>query len=180
MTLFLVVVCIVAIAVILVGGASTRYRRYRSKYEHLGRSLCEPGSWLVRFGLRTLLLDGMIGGHRVCYTVFGDERKGEPINTYLLLEHPVQGNFRFYAGSDVMEADERIRDCLSELAKLEGFCGLTVTCDRTPFPARLIVRPLGFGYRPGLLLWKWAAGAFDPTAIRKDFDALLSLAEGGI
>jgi hypothetical protein len=180
-TLFLVLLCLSAIAGILFFGSSSRYRRYRRRYEHLGLAICDPGSWFVRFRLRTLFLSGRIGGHRVCYGVLGDERKDEAVSSYLLVEYPVKRNFRFYEGSDPELADREIRDPLRGLQQgLPDFKGLLVASENTPFLARLIARPLGFGYKPGLLLWKWGTCVFDPALVRKDFDRLLRLAEEGI
>jgi hypothetical protein len=99
MTLVAIIVCVVAIGQPFTG-ARRRYRRHRGKYEDVAAALCEPGSWHIRFYLRTLILRGKARGHRICYSVFGDERKNEAANSYLLLEYPVRGNFRFYGGSD--------------------------------------------------------------------------------
>ena len=176
----LIILCLVAIVSMVSVGSYVQYRRYRSKYEHIARSLCDPGTWRVTFHLRTLLLRGRIGDHAVCYSVFGDERKNEPVNSYFLLRYPVRRNFRFYVGSDLDQADGEIRSGLARFQGLPDFRGLLATSNKTPFLARLIVRPLGFGYDPGLLLWKWGTGVFDPATIRRDFDLLLGLAEEGI
>jgi hypothetical protein len=179
-TLLLIILCLVAIAAIVSVGSYVRYRRYRSRYEHVAGSICDPGTWRVTFHLRTLLLRGRIGGHAVCYSVLGDERKNEPVNSYLLLRYPVRRNFRFYVEGDLDLADREIKSGLARLQGLPGFRGLLATSKETPFLARLIARPLGFGYDPGLLLWKWGTAAFDPVTIRRDFDLLLDLAEEGI
>jgi hypothetical protein len=179
-TLFLVVLCLAVIFSLVSGGSYVQYRRYRRKYAVIANALCDPGSWQVRFFLRTLLLRGKIGGREVRYTVFGDERKKEPINSYLLLPYPVRRNFRFYVGSDPDRTDEDIRSSLLSFQDLPDFRGLLVTSQNTPFLARLIARPLGFGYAPGLLLWKWGTAVFDPAIVRRDFDLLLRVAKEGI
>jgi hypothetical protein len=180
MTLFLVFLCLAVIFSLISGGSYVQYRRYRKKYAAIASSLCNPGSWQVEFFLRTLLLRGKIGDHEVRYTVFGDERKNEPINSYLLLPYPVRRNFRFYVGSDPDQTDEEIRSGLASFQEIADFRGLLVTSQHTPFLARLIARPLGFGYAPGLLLWKWGTATFDPAIIRRDFDLLLKVAKDGI
>ena len=180
MTLLLIILCLVAILSMISGSSYVQYRRYRSKYEYIAHSACDPGSWRVRFYLRTLLLSGRIGEHAMCYSVSGDERKNEPINSYLLLRYPVRRNFRFYAGSDPDQTDRDIRSDLALLQEMPEFKGLLTTSKDTPFLARLIARPLGFGYDPGLLLWKWGTSVFDPAVMRRDFDLLLGLAEKGI
>ncbi len=115
----------------------------------------------------------------VRYSVAGDERKRDAIDSYFLLDYPVKGNFRFYAGSDPELVDGKIKVALSRLEGLSDFKGLFVTSDQTPFAARLLARPFGFGYKPGLLLWKWGTDVFDPMLLKRDFDLLLSLAEEG-
>ncbi len=180
MTVIVIVVCLVILASIISGGIIVQYRRYRKKYEAVARAIYDPASWRIGFQLRTLVLSGRIGGHRACYSIVGDERKMEPVSTYLLLEHPVKRNFRFYSGSDPDQTDPEIREALAQLQEIADFRGLLVTSEGTPFLARLIARPLGFGYRPGLLLWKWSRTVFDPDTIKRDFTLLLQLAEQGI
>ena len=180
MTFFLIILCLAVIAAMVSGSSYAQYRRTRSKYELVANALCDPGSWRIRFYLRTLLLTGKIGGRQVCYSVFGDERKNEPVSYYLLLECPVRRNFRFYVGSDLDQADLEIRNGLARIQGIPEFRGLLAVSKDTPFLARLIARPFGFGYRPGLLLWKWGTGVFDRAVTRRDFDMLLGLLEEGI
>jgi hypothetical protein len=178
-TLAAVAACLAFIAALLAAGACLRYRRYHAKYLSVARSLCEAGAYRVSFFLRTLLLSGKVGGRTMRYSVYGDERKG-PVSSYLLLEFPVRGNFRFYRGGDVGLLDAALREAMAALSDAVDFRALFVTSARTPLCARLITRPLGFAYNPGLLLWKWGGDAFDPEAIRADLWKLTELAERGI
>jgi hypothetical protein len=180
MTLLLIVLCLLIVGVLLGVGGYAQYRRSRGKYERIAAALCDPGSWQMRFRIRTFLLKGRAGNHEVRYTVFGDGRKEEAVNSYLLLSCPTKGNFRFYAGSDPDLVDQQIRASLIRLQETPGFRGLLVTSAATPFLARLIARPLGFGYTPGLLLWRWTDGAFDSDRVVKDYQFLSALHEEGI
>ena len=177
--LLIIVVCLVFIVAMITAGAWLQYRRYHAKYLAVAASLCEAGACRVSFFVRTLLLSGKVNGRPMRYSVFGDERKG-PVSSYLLLEYPVKGNFRFYQGGDVGFLDAQVRETMAALSDAEDFRALFVTSAGTPLPARLITRPLGFWYNPGLLLWKWGGSAFDPEAIRADLDRLAELAELGI
>jgi hypothetical protein len=179
-TPLLIIGGLIALGALISGGIYVQYRRYRGKYEAIARAICDPGSWRVSFHLRTMLLAGKIGGYTFYYSIFGDERKKEPVNSHLLLEYPVQRNFRFYFGSDPELVDPEVRQGLAHIQEMPEFRGLLATSKETPFLARLIARPLGFGYRPGLLLWKWSSAPFDADVIRTDFEALLGLAKQGI
>ena len=180
MTLFLIVLCLLLIAALFAGGGYVQYRRNRGRYERIASIVYDPGSWQVRFHLRTLLLKGRVGGRSVCYSVLGDSRRNEPANSYLLLNCPVRRNFRFYAGSDPDQTDNEIRDSLARLQETPGFRGLLAVSGQTPILARLIARPLGFGYEPGLLLWRWTQGAFEPETVKRDYVLLVSLHEEDI
>lgn len=180
MTLLLILFCLLLIGALFAVGGYVQYHRSRSRYERIASALCDPGSWQIRFHLRTLLLKGKVGDYEFCYSVFGDGRKNEPVNSYLLLNCPAKGNFRFYAGSNPDQVDQQIRNSLIELQETPGFRGLLVTSEATPFLARLITRPLGFGYAPGLLLWRCADGAFDPETVERDYRLLSSLNDEGI
>jgi hypothetical protein len=175
----IIAACLAAMAAMIAAGALLQYRRYQGKYLAVARSLCEPGSFRVSFLVRTLLLSGKVDGRKMRYGVFGDERKG-PVSSYLLLEYPVRGNFRFYKGGDIELLDSAVRGLMAVLTEDVDFRGLFVTSPRTPFLARLITRPLGFAYNPGLLLWRWGSDAFDPGKIHADFMKLMNLAEHGI
>lgn len=176
----LLVLCIVVVACIIAGGVLFQYRVYRGTYKTLGRGVCDPGSWSVSFYLRTLLLRGRIGGHAIRYAVFGEHRGNQPVSSYLLLEFPVKRNFRFYAASDVNQADTGLRERLKELQENPGFCALIVTSRETPLLGRFLARPFGFGLRPGVLLWKWGKDAFDADVIRQDLALLIKLTDEGI
>jgi len=180
MTLFLIVLCLLFIAALFGGGGYVQYRRNRGSYERIAIAVYDPRSWRVRFRLRTLVLSGKIDGRSVCYTVLGDSRRNEPANSYLLLNCPVTRNFRFYAGSDPEQTDDAIRDSLARLQETPGFRGLLAVSARTPILARLIARPLGFGYEPGLLLWRWGPGGFEPETVKRDHELLVSLQEKDI
>jgi hypothetical protein len=179
-TLFLIILCLFVIFALFAGGGYVQYRRSRSRYEKIAASLCDAKSWQIRFRLRTLLIRGKVDGYRVGYTVFGDGKRNDAANSYLLLECPVRRNFRFYAGSDPDQVDLEIRGGLDRLQDTPGFRGLLATSKETPMLARLISRPMGFGYAPGLLLWRWGGGNFDPETVRHDYDLLRSLERDGI
>jgi hypothetical protein len=179
-TLIVIPLLIVLIAVIILSGIYLQHRRYSDRYKAIGRMLCDDDSWQVSFYVRTLLLKGTVGGHRIRYTVVGEDRRDQPVGSYLLLEYPVKRNFRFYAASDPDQVDPDIRSGLEKLQQITGFCGLTVISRKTPFLGKFLGRPLGFGYRPGLVLWKFGRDAFNPESIRRDVLQLLRLAEQGI
>jgi hypothetical protein len=50
---------------------------------------------------------------------------------------------------------------------------------RTPWPAKLISRPIGFGYKPGILLCLLRAPSFEADPLRQPFELLMELAELG-
>jgi hypothetical protein len=178
--MIVIIACLAAIFFILSGGIYFQYRRHSGRYREIAMTCCDPGSWRISFFLRTLVLSGKIGDRTMRYSVFGDDRKKEEANSYLLFEYPVKRNFRFYAGSDVELADPDIRGSLAELQAIPEFRALIVTSRDTPLLGSMIARPLGFGYKPGLLLWKLSNSPFDPEVIKNDFLMLVRLAEQGM
>jgi hypothetical protein len=177
--LVLLVACLALVAALITTGACLQYRRYHAKYLAVARALCDEGAFRVSFFVRTLLLSGKAGGRTMRYSVYGDHRRG-PVSSYLLLEYPVRGNFRFYQGGDTGLLDATLREAVAALSEAADFRALFVTSAGTPLLARLITRPLGFAYNPGLLLWKWGGDAFDPEGVRTDLGRLAELAERGI
>lgn len=180
MTSIVIVFCLILIASIIASGMCIQYRRYSERYKKVAHALFDDGSWRLSFYLRTLLVKGTIGGRTVRYGVLGDDRGNQPVSSYLFLEYPVKRNFRFYAASDPDLVDPDIRKNLGSLQQELGFCGLTVISRDTPFLGKFLARPLGFGYQPGLLLWKFGGVAFDNDVIRRDILLLLQVAEEGI
>lgn len=180
MTSLVIILCLVVIGSIISAGIYIQYGRYSNKYKTLARSLCDPDSWHISFHLRTLLLKGRVGGHPVRYAVFGEHRGDQPVSSYLLLEYPVKRNFRFYAASDAAQVDAEIRTDLENLQEMSDFCGLIVNSQDTPFLGKFLARPFGFGFSPGIMLWKWGKAAFDPNTVKKDFEVLLYLAKRGM
>jgi hypothetical protein len=179
-TALVIVLCLITISVVILLGGYKRYRQYKSKFERTAAVVCDSGSWRVRLCGRTMLCEGRFDGHRICYSVSGDERRRELLNSYLLLEWPVKMNFRYYRTSDPDLVDRRMGESLSCLQQTAEFRGLVVTSRDTPFLASLLSRPLGFGYKPGLLLWKYEAVVLDEDIMRSDIHTLIGLAEQGI
>ncbi len=180
MALTVFVLCLVLIGTIIASGIYIQYRRYSERYKKLAHVLFDDDSWHLSFYVRTLLVRGTIGGRAVRYAVLGDDRGNQPVSSYLFLGYPVKRNFRFYAASDTDLVDPEIRSSLAALQQTPGFCGLTVISRDTPFLGKFLATPLGFGYDPGLLLWRFGIDAFDSVAIRRDLDFLLQIAGEGI
>jgi hypothetical protein len=179
-TALVIVLCLISIFAMFSVGGYIRYRQYKGRFEQTAKDICDPQSWLVKLCVRTMVFKGNVDGHGIYYSVSGDERRGEPVNSYLLVECPVKMNFRFYASSDPDQADERISPYLAQLQLSPDFRGLLVTSHDTPFLARLISRPLGFGYKTGLMLWKYEANVLDIDIIKGDISRLINLADKGI
>jgi hypothetical protein len=169
-----------AVLVLIVGGTLVQFFRYRRKYRKLAESLCDPGSWTIAFYIRTLTLKGMIKGIPVRYSVFGDERGGLPVSSYLLLEYPVASNLRVYAESDLALLPVELASLLAPFQESPDFRALILTPPSTHFFARFLSRPVGLGYRPGVVLWRWGKAAFDPSNVRKDFGMRLDAAQRGL
>lgn len=180
MTVLVITLCLITIFTMVLVGGYIRYRQYKGRFEQAAKSICDPHSWLVKLCSRTMLFKGTVDGYGVYYSVSGDERRSEPINSYLLVEQPVKMNFRFYANSDPDQVDERIRPYLAQLQLSPDFRGLLVTSHDTPFLARLISRPWGFGYKTGLMLWKCEPTVLDIGIIKRDISQLIGLANKGI
>jgi hypothetical protein len=158
------------------------YRTYRGKYEALGRALCDPDSWVVKTYLRILVLKGRVDGHPIRFSVFGDERndrKTIPTSTYLLLEHPVKTNLRVYAGGDLDATGPEPEPQLYAISDVPDFRGLVLTPARSPWIGKVLARPLGLGYQPGVLLWKFGLPSFDPEPLRKEIALLIDLVSSG-
>ncbi len=178
MTAFLLSLAVVV--VLIAGGIIFQFFRYRSRYAKLGLALCDSGTSRVTFALRTMVLKGKIDGTVMAYTVFGDERAGHPVGAYLLVEAPVKANLRMYETSDLRGLPPALAGPLGMIQETPDFRALILTSETTPFPARLLSRPLGFGYRPGLLLWRFVTAPFSADQVRKDFDLLVSAVKQGI
>jgi len=152
-----------------------QYRRSIREYKRLAESLCDPGSWSITFLIRMVVLKGKVDGLPIRYSVLGSPQ-GEPYTTsYLLLLCPVMRNFRMYAGSDLSEVDDTIKAELEMLQQIEGFRGVVLSPAASPFLGKLLSRPLGFSYEPGILLWKLGGGAFKAESIRADLAHLTAL-----
>jgi hypothetical protein len=180
MTALVIVLCLLVMFGMISIGGYIRYHQYKGRFEQTAKSICESGSWLVKFRLRTMMFRGKVDGHVVCYSISGDERRRDPVNSYLLMEWPVKMNFRFYSTSDPDLVNEKVSSILAQVQQSPEFKGLVVTSHDTPFLARLLSRPLGFGYKPGLLLWKYESVVLDNDIIERDIHQLIDLARRGI
>lgn len=161
--------CIIALTIAI------QYRRATHQYKRLAESLCDPGSWSITFLIRMVILSGKAEGFSIRFSALGNPQ-GEPFTTsYLLLLCPVKMNLRVYAGGDLSQVDESIRTELEALQQIKGFRSLILTPKASPFLGKLLSRPLGFKYEPGILLWKLGAGAFDAETIRADLIHLIAL-----
>jgi hypothetical protein len=175
-----VIVSLAAVISIIGGGIIFQFFRYRQRYGRLAESLCDQGSWHIRFYLRILTLKGRVQGHPIRYSVFGDDRGGLPVSTYLLLEYPVKTNLRVYAGGELSGLPPELENPLRTIQETPNFRGLVISPQEAPFLGTFLSRPVGLGYRPGILLWRWGTAVFDPDAVRKDFDLLLTAAKQGL
>jgi len=175
-----VLLAILAILLLLVVGAFIgRHLRLRAFFGTVAATLCDPGSSQVSFFVRTFVVRGAVDGHLVRFTTTGDVRGTGMAHTYLLLEHPIRGNFRFYHGSDIALIPAEIRSRVEAIEQIPGFYALIFTSRKTPLAARLLSRPIGLGYKPGLLLCTVEKASFEPDLLRKRFGLLIDLALHG-
>ncbi len=156
-----------------------RHSRLKGIFKTLAGSLCDDGTARVRFCLRAFVVKGNVDGHPIRFTTSGDVKGSAIGHTYLLLEHPISGNFRFYRGGEISLVPQGIRKQIVDLEQLPGFYALIFTSRKTPLFARLLSRPIGLGYRPGLLLCLVEKASFEADAVRERFAMLIDLAEHG-
>jgi hypothetical protein len=174
------IISLLVVLLLVFGGIFIQFFRYKGKYMRLADSLCDPGTGRIKFYLRTMTLKGKVKGLPVRYSVFGDERSGFPVSSYLLLEYPVRTNLRFYAESDLRGLPPELQAPLRAIQETTDFRGLVLTPQDSPFLGCFLSRPLGLGYRPGILLWKWETTPFDASLIERDLDVLLDAAKKGV
>ena len=157
-----------------------RYLRLKSLFVGVAEGLCDPGTWDVTFLVRTFVVKGSARGYPIRFSATGDARGSMPAHAYLLLEHPVKGNFRFYRGSDPSLIDPEVRDQVEAIQQAPDFYALIVTSEKTPLLAKILARPLGLGYRPGLLACTFGSSGFSPEALQAKVALLIDLAERGV
>jgi hypothetical protein len=156
-----------------------RHAKMRNFFTTMAASVCDPDSWQVKFYLRTFVVKGKIDGHPMGFTTSGDVKGSTLAHGYLLLEHPIRENFRFYRGGDLSYIPEEIRAQVEAFEQIPGFYALIFTSRQTPFLARLLSRPIGLGYKPGLLLCAIEKASSDADLLRKRFALLIDLARHG-
>jgi hypothetical protein len=156
-----------------------RHAKLRSVFTSTAASICDPDSWRVKFYVRTFVVKGKIEGHPMGFTASGDVKGSALAHAYFLLEHPIKKNFRFYHGSDPSLVAPSIRPQIEVIQQTPGFYALILTSDKTPLPARLLSRPIGIGYKPGVLLCTIEKASFDPDLLRQRFSLLIDLARHG-
>jgi hypothetical protein len=172
-----VLTVLVAFIVIMVIG---RYTRLKHVFVTLAASLCDPDTWDVTFFVRTFVIKGKVQGYPMRFSASGDVRGAVPAHAYLLLEHPVQGNFRFFQGSDSSLIHPEIRAQIEAIQQVPDFDALVVTSKETPLLAKLLARPLGLGYSPGLLMCTLGKSGFSPDALQRNASLLIELAKRGV
>jgi len=166
----LFLVCAITLTIV------TQYRRSIRHYTELAESLCDPETWKISFLIRMVILRGKVNGLPIRYSVLGNPQAERYLTSYLLLLTPVERNLRVYAESDLSQTDDVIRSELEALQRTEGFRGVILTPEKSPFLGKLLSRPLGFTYEPGILLWKLGAEVFNHEVIRTDLAHLIALA----
>jgi len=166
---------LLAIIAALIG----RHAKLRSVFTTLAASLCDADTWRVRFYVRTFVIKGAIDGYPMGFTTSGDVKGSSLGHGYLLLEHATKENFRFYYGGDRSLVPAEIRAPIEAIEQIPGFYALIFTSPKTPLPARLLSRPLGLGYKPGLLLCTIEKISFDPDMLRQRFALLVEVAKYG-
>jgi hypothetical protein len=164
-------VLVLSIIIMFIG----RHAKLRSFFTTVAASLCDPDTWRVRFCVRTFVLKGKVDGYPIGFTTSGDVKGSALAHTYLLLEHMIKENFRFYHGGDLSLVPQEIRAQIGIIEQIPGFYALILTSRETPLLARLLSRPLGLGYKPGLLLCIIERASFDPDLLRKRFSLLIDV-----
>jgi hypothetical protein len=153
-----------------------RYARIKRDFASLAESLCDPGTWRVKFYVRAMVIAGKVKGHAVRFSTSGEGKSAKLVHSYLLLEHPVVSNFRFYAMSDISLVQPEIRNYVESVDAIPGFYALILMSSDTPWPAKLLSRPLGLGYKPGILLCLLRAPSLDADLLKQHFEVLIELA----
>jgi hypothetical protein len=153
-----------------------QYARIKSAFASLAESLCDPGTWRVTFYVRAMVISGKVKGHPVRFSTSGEGKSAKLVHSYLLLEHPVASNFRFYAMSDVSLVQPELRSYVESVEAIPGFYALIFMSSDTPWPAKILSRPLGFGYKPGILLCLLREPSLDADLLRQHFELLIDLA----
>jgi hypothetical protein len=154
-----------------------RHAKLRNLFTTVAASLCDPDTWQVRFYVRTFVVKGKVDGYPVGFTTSGDVKGSALAHIYLLLEYPIKDNFRFYNGGNPSLVPPEIRAQIEVIEQIPGFYALILISRETPLLARLLSRPLGLGYSPGLLLCTIERASFDPDLLRKRFSLLIDLAQ---
>jgi hypothetical protein len=173
--LAILAVLLLAIVAALIG----RHAKLRSVFATVAASLCDADTWRVRFYVRTFVIKGTIDGYPMGFTTSGDVKGSTLGHGYLLLEHPTKENFRFYCGGDRSLVPEEIRAPIEAIEQIPGFYALIFTSPKTPMAARILSRPFGLGYKPGLLLCAIEKTSFDPDMLRQRFALLVEVAKYG-
>jgi hypothetical protein len=168
-------ILVLSIGLVFIG----RHAKLRSVFTTAAASLCDPDSWHVTFYVRTFVIKGRIEGYPMAFTASGDVKGSALVHAYLLLEHPIKHNFRFYHGSDQSLVPSAIRAQIEAIQEIPGFYALILTSRDTPLLAKLLSRPIGLGYKPGLLLCTIEKASFDPDSLRQRFALLIDLARHG-
>ncbi len=166
---------VLSIAMAFIG----RHAKLRSVFTATAASLCDPDTWRVTFYVRTFVVKGKVEGYPMGFTTSGDVKGSALAHAYLLLEHQIKENFRFYHGSDQSLVPPEIRARIEAIQEIPGFYALILTSRETPLLAKLLSRPIGLGYKPGLLLCTIEKASFDPDLLRKRFSLLMDLAQRG-
>jgi hypothetical protein len=167
---------LVAFIVIMMIG---RYARLKRVFVTVAAALCDPDTWDVTFFVRTFVIKGKVQGYPMRFSASGDVRGSVPAHAYLLLEHTVQGNFRFFQGSDSSLIHPEIRAQIEAIQQVPDFDALVVTSEKTPLLAKLLARPLGLGYSPGLLMCTLGKSGFNPDSLQRNVSLLIELAQRG-
>lgn len=174
------VLALLLLAFIIFLTVMLQYRRSVREYKRLAEALCDPGSWSIKFLIRMVILVGKVDGLPIRYSVLGSPHGEALAASYLLLFCPVKRNLRVYAESDLSQVEDEIRDELEVLQQVEGFRSVIFTPAASPFLGKLLARPLGFGYEPGILLGKLGEGAFNVEVIKESLAHLVALCKKSV
>lgn len=177
--MFLVLALLLLISIIFLT-VTLQYRRSLREYKRLAEGLCDPGSWSVKFLVRMVILVGKVDGLPIRYSVLGSPHGERLAASYLLLPCPVKRNLRVYAESDLSRVEGVIREGLEVLQEIEGFRSVIFTPAASHFLGKLLSRPLGFGYEPGILLGRLGEGAFDPGVVKENLAHLVALCKKSV